>query len=95
MTTLAQQISYFYAKHVIQGAKLKKQRTGERLFYSLPAGAGNAIASTLIDPYHFDFGEDELVQWVDNHLVLDDYFNVLAVFNGNQILWEKGNDGSK
>jgi len=67
-------------------------RTGQLIFNFLPEGAQNAIRGTLFDPFHKNMDAYELTQWVQDHLVFGKINRgaegVIAVFNGNDILWE-------
>lgn len=68
-----------------------RQRTGQFLYNNLPNGAASVVAGTLFDPFHFELNSHEIEKWINDHLILDDADRVIAVFNNNQILWEKEN----
>lgn len=80
--------SPLFADQIMRGAREFKQRTGQYLFNHLPPGAGNALSSTLIDPFHKEMTKEEIIGWIDNHLIFDGQ-EVIAVFNNNQLMWEK------
>lgn len=44
--------------------------------------------SCIWDPFNRDYSSQELVNWVNEHLILDDDVNVVGVIGANQILWE-------
>lgn len=73
---------------VMRDANRCGQRTGQYLFNALPPQIGNVIAGSLVDPFHQELRRDEVVAWIDHHLIFDNN-TIIAVFNGNDILWER------
>jgi hypothetical protein len=76
-------------ERVMRTAKQTNQRTGQALFNSLPSGAANAIVGMMWDPFHKEMSSVEVTAWINNHLILDDHQNVVAVFDRNEIMWEE------
>ena len=77
-----------FARSIRYHAKETGQRTGQALFNTLPLGAANAVIGCIWDPFNRDYSSQELVNWVNEHLILDDDVNVVGVIGANQILWE-------
>ena len=63
-------------------------RTGQALFNLLPGGLANSVAGTSFDPFFRDLTDHELQEWIDNHLILNDKQEPIAVFHNNRILSE-------
>lgn len=63
-------------------------RTGQVLFNYLPTGARNAVAGTMIDPFHKRLTTEELYQWLNDHVIFDGD-RIIAVFNNNHFIWEE------
>lgn len=78
----------FFAHSTVSGARFYNQRTGQFLFNRLPEGAANVVRGTLFDPFYKELTPDQIVQWLDEHVVFDDY-GIIGIFNNNQILWER------
>lgn len=75
------------AVHIAVGARQTKLRTGQYLFNHLPDQVGNKVAGTLFDPFHKDLSKQEIIEWLDNHLIFD-HNEIIALFDQNTILWE-------
>lgn len=64
-------------------------RTGQYLFNSLPPTTASIVAGSTFDPFHKDLTEDELYEWMDNHLIFSDMSDsIIGVFNNDMILAE-------
>ncbi len=77
-----------YVDFVMRESKKVEQRPGQFLINSLPPGAYQVVTGTLFDPFHKPMERWHVVEWVDNHLILDEQ-EVIGVFNNNKILWER------
>ena len=64
-------------------------RTGQHLFNTLPSYIGAKVAGTMFDPFHRDLSKVQMVNWVENHLIFNDDGEIIALFDGNMIMWEK------
>lgn len=79
-----------YAQHIYDIALVHGQRTGQKLFNTLnPPEMSEAVRGKPWDPFYKDLTFEEIVEWVDNHLVFDDHGHIIALFDGNKILWER------
>lgn len=77
---LANQIKY--------DAHLLGLRTGQCLFNRLPSEAAFEVSGSLWDPFHKEFNVDGLIEWIDNHLILNDTgTEIIGLFNREQLLW--------
>ena len=85
MTDLA---VFTFVDQIRQGAKEEKQRTGQYLYNHLPDGVKQAINATPFDPFHKELNPDELMMWVNDHLIFDGD-QIVGCFSRNNILWEK------
>ena len=59
-----------YARKVHFDARQRQYRSGQYLFNTLPVGAADAVRGKLFDPFYKDMSLEQLVEWVENHLVL-------------------------
>lgn len=64
-------------------------RWGQALFIALPKWAATVVAGSTFDPYYVIGTTHETREWIDNHLILDDEGEVLAVHHNNLILAER------
>lgn len=80
---------YMATDRIIRYAKENNQRTGQALFNLLPAVIGNLVSGTSFDPFHRDLSRAEMIMWFDNHFICEVTGEVVAVFHGERILWEK------
>lgn len=87
---LKQHMPRAYSLYIIRHADEHNQRTGQYLFNSLPVEAAQFITSTLFDPFHRDMSQDEVEAWISDHIIFDDNGRIMALFNNNDILWERG-----
>jgi hypothetical protein len=78
-----------YAKRVHFDSRKYQFRSGQYLFNTLPIGAATAVRGTLFDPFYKDMDLSAIKTWVENHLVLGEGGVVMALFDGNNILWER------
>lgn len=79
-----------YAQHVHDTALIHGQRTGQKLFNMLnPPELADQVRGTSWDPFYKTMTFEEIVEWVDNHLVFDDHGHIIALFDQFNILWER------
>lgn len=77
------------AAKVMKEAPGVDQRPGQYLFNILqPAGASLAVRGKLFDPFYKEMYHADLVQWLKDHIVFNEYGDVVTVIDGNNILWE-------
>jgi hypothetical protein len=78
-----------FAKKIHLDSRKYNFRSGQYLFNNLPIGAAEAVRSTYFDPFYKDMNLEQIAAWVENHLVLGNVGDVIAVFDHNIILWER------
>ena len=78
----------FFVRVVIDYATCYGQRLGQALFNMLSVEATEKLVGNQIDPFYSVTNRSELFEWVDNHLILDDEATAIAIFSGDEILWE-------
>lgn len=76
-------------ERLLEHSRNTGQRTGQALFNLLPPGIGHMVAGTSFDPFHRDMTRAEIVMWFNDHFICEDTGEVIAVFHGNNIIWEK------
>jgi hypothetical protein len=77
------------ADWVMTAARVHRQRTGQVMFNQLPHDVATAVRGTPFDPFYKDFGRQEIIQWYDDHIIWNDYDEIIVVFSANTILWER------
>ncbi len=77
-----------YVYQIQRGARSSGQRTGQYLFNRLPNGAAATVTGTLFDPFNKELNAFEIQEWIDDHLIFSSIGKLIAVFNGEKILWE-------
>lgn len=77
------------AKYIVEMAPYHDQRTGQLLFNSLKHEIADIVRDTSFDPFYKELTCDEIIDWLENHIIYDDDGNMICLFNGNDILWEK------
>lgn len=70
-------------------ARQTGERTGQALFNILPLDLGEIVAGTSFDPFHRELSFYEMITWLDDHLIIEDSGEIVAVYHGERILWEK------
>lgn len=71
-----------YARH-------NNQRSGQLLFNLLPDWATEVISGTIFDPFYKELSNDEIGEWIANHLIFNSKKEIVAVFNKNRILVQR------
>jgi len=87
--TRADIFDYDYVAFVNNFAQIHGVHTGYALFNALPMGAKNALIGKDWNPFPDRMTTEDLMTWVENHLIFDGDGLVVKLFNGNEILWEK------
>jgi hypothetical protein len=77
------------ADWIMAMARFHKMRTGQLLFNNLPAPVANVIRRTEIDPFYKDLTREEVLKWYDDHIIYNEYDEIVVVFSANTILWER------
>lgn len=76
-----------WADHIILGAGLKQQRTGQWMMNNFEPEVYIAVSGRMFDPFNKDLTREQLIEWMQDHLIFDNG-HIVAVFNNDQILWE-------
>lgn len=66
----------------------RELRSGQALFNRLPLEVGRVVSGQQWDPYQRNLSAFELSEWINKHIVFDGC-EIVAVFNNDDILWER------
>jgi len=80
---------YDYVSFINQYAQIHHIPTGYALFNVLPEGAKKALIGKIFNPFADRMTTEDLMVWVEHHLIFDGKGLVVKLFNGEEILWEK------
>jgi len=80
---------YDYVAFVNNYAMIHNVHTGYALFNALPRGAKEALIDKPYLPFADRMTTEDLMVWVENHLIFNGNGLVVKLFNGDEILWEK------
>lgn len=87
MTVISFEIEY--ARQIcVNAASFDDIRSGQYLFNHLPDEVKPLVAGSMFDPFHKKLSEQQVLEWLQNHLIFDDRGQIIALFTGNNILWE-------
>ena len=78
-----------YVDELMRRSKALNERTGQALHKSLPVDIRRWVNGALFDPFYKDLSEEEIYQWIDNHLIFDDEGVLIGLYDRNTILWER------
>jgi hypothetical protein len=76
------------AQYIVRMAPQLDQRTGQLLFNNLRSEVAEACRGTVYDPFYEDLSLDEIIQWLEDHVIYNDQGIMTCFFIGNTILWE-------
>lgn len=77
------------ARYVYESSLIQNHPMGRRLMRLLGEGAASQIRDTDLDPTYKDLSYDEVLAWIDDHLVFNDDGDVIALVSGDKVLWEE------
>jgi hypothetical protein len=77
------------ADWIMAMARFHRMRTGQLLFNNLPAAVANVVRTTDFDPFYWNMRRDEVLKWFDDHIIYNEYDEIVVVFSENTILWER------
>lgn len=83
-----------YTEFVYHNSRFFHQRPGQYILNHIPTPAAQTIINANIpglDIWESEMTWYQIYEWLDNHLILDNG-SVIAVFNGDDILWELSSD---
>jgi hypothetical protein len=79
-----------YTEHLVTfvelRAKHQDERLGQALFNSIPAWGAEVIRASLWDPFHRRMDRDDVIQWIEDHIIFNSDGYIVAIMNGNTIL---------
>ena len=76
-----------YSRDVLMHAEQHHQRTGQYLFNGLPEEVRVVITGTVWDPFHKNMSQDQVEQWLSDHIIFNDNGGICGVVAGRKILW--------
>lgn len=77
------------AEYVCYVGPRLEMRTGQFLFNILRHEMAEAIRNTELDPFYDDMTFEEVVDWIDNHIVFDKMGNMIRLYDERGVLWEE------
>lgn len=90
-STLARSIRE--AEYIYIMAPQYEMRTGQLLFNSLKHEIADVVRDTELDPFYRDMEIDEIVDWLENHIIFSNDGRMIRLFSGHNILWEEDEYG--
>lgn len=76
------------AQYICTMAPFYKMRTGQLLFNMLRYEVAEVVRSTELDTFYKNLEFDEIVDWLDNHIIFDNFGTMVRLFSGHTILWQ-------
>ena len=77
------------ARYIVDTAPNYVQRTGQFLFNSLRHEVSQIVRSSHLDPFYKEMSYQEVVEWLENHIIYDETGRMIALFDEDRILWEE------
>jgi hypothetical protein len=62
-------------------------RTGQLLFNILRHEIAEVVRNTELDTFYEDLELEEIVEWLENHIMFDNQGRMIRLFDGHRILW--------
>jgi hypothetical protein len=63
--------STYFARFVVEGARINREHVGERLMSSLRADIANIVRETNFSPKFQEMDFDAVCRWLHDHIVFD------------------------
>lgn len=83
----------YFAQFLVEGAKINQEHVGRRLLHSLNKPVADIVRMTDFDPQHIDdMTYDDVLKWLNDHIVFNYKREIIGLFNGTDWMWEKGSD---
>jgi hypothetical protein len=76
-----------YAQRIERNARYQEVRNGQWLFNHLPIPVANLVAGTSFDPFHKMMSQEDIFNWLDNHLIFEDN-EIIGLFHNERVLWD-------
>lgn len=67
-------------------------RTGQLLFNVLRHEIADVVRDTELDTFYEDLEVEEIVDWLEDHIIFDNQGRMVRLFSGHTILWEEEYD---
>lgn len=78
-----------YALMILARTTKSGERIGQALFNSLPSKGANLLCNTHLDTFNVEnMHFTEVYMWLKQHVILEDG-EVIAIFDGSTIIWQK------
>jgi thiamine kinase-like enzyme len=80
---------YDYVAFVNNYAMIHHIPTGYALFNLLPGEGKESLIGRVFNPFVDNMTTEDLMEWVERHLIFDGNGLVVKIFNNYEIVWEK------
>lgn len=77
-----------HAEYIYDTAPCIGMRTGELLFNELRHEIADVVRDTDLDTFYDDLGLEEIVEWLENHIMYDNQGTMVRLYDGHGVLWE-------
>jgi|SRR3954467_12902282 len=83
-----------FARYITDGARINQEHVGRRLLESLSKPVADRIRGTDFNPMHMDdMSYEDVVNWLDDHIVFDYKGDQIGLFDGTEWIWEADKNG--
>ena len=77
------------AQYIVEGARINEEHVGRRLMASLTKPIADCVRETDFNPRFIDDMEyDDVVNWLNDHIVFDYTGVMIGLFDGSEWIWE-------
>ena len=78
-----------FARYIVDGARINDEHVGRRLIDSLNKQVADKVRETHFNPRFIDdMTYDDVVNWLNDHIVFDYKGDQIGVFDGTEWIWE-------
>lgn len=77
------------AEYIHTMAPVFDNRTGQLLFNVLRHEIADVVRHTDFDPFYEDLTLEEIVEWLEAHILYDNDGNMIRLFDEGGVLWEE------
>jgi hypothetical protein len=82
------------AQYIYDMAPAYDMRTGQLLFNSLKHEIAEVVRNTSFDPFYKDMELEEIVEWLEDHIIYDNQGMMVRLFSDHRVLWEEEQDAA-
>lgn len=82
------------AEYIYFMAPQYEMRTGQLLFNVLRHEIADVVRNTKLDTFYKDMELEEIVEWLENHIIFSNDGRMIRLFSEHTILWEEDEDGN-